>query len=246
MNINRLNGLISELLGRSARCVRFPFPTLLFSRDRGGGLQRFSAAKQKRLDTLMTKNNEGQVTPEELEELRSLVHEAEAMTLVNARALARHANGWSDSEEKQLRRPVSSRSSAVLRALVEDRAHGRCEYCRAPQRACGYRFHLDHIIPSVHGGSDLARNRALACASCNLTKAEKVSGIDPLTRAKVAVFNPRSQQWQEHFCWADDQQTILGLTPIGRTTIAVLKLNSETRKDARRLWFFLGLLPETE
>ncbi len=128
-------------------------------------------------------------------------------------------NGSSDSEEKQLPRPVSSGSAVAVRALVEKRAQGRCEYCRAPQRACGYRFHLDHIIPSVYGGSDLARNRALACASCNLTKAEKVSGTDPLTGAKVTVFNPRSQKWQEHFCWADDQQTVLGLTPIGRTTV---------------------------
>ena len=37
----------------------------------------------------MTKNNEGQVTPEELQELRALVREAEAMTLSNARVLAR-------------------------------------------------------------------------------------------------------------------------------------------------------------
>ena len=53
-------------------------------------LQRFSTARQKRLDTLMSKNNEGQLTNAEAEELRVVVREAEEMTLANARALARH------------------------------------------------------------------------------------------------------------------------------------------------------------
>ena len=52
-------------------------------------LQRFSAAKQKRLDALMTKNNQGQLTNAESEELRALVREAEEMTLANARVLMR-------------------------------------------------------------------------------------------------------------------------------------------------------------
>ena len=45
-----------------------------------------------------------------------------------------------------------------LRARVEARAEGRCEYCQAPQIACGYRFHLDHIVPVVAGGSDEEAN----------------------------------------------------------------------------------------
>jgi len=52
-------------------------------------LQRFSPAKQKRLDVLMAKNNEGQLTKTESEELQALVHEAEEMTLANAQVLAR-------------------------------------------------------------------------------------------------------------------------------------------------------------
>jgi hypothetical protein len=52
-------------------------------------LQRFSSAEQKRLDVLMGKNNEGRLTKTEAEELRALVHEAEELTLANARVLAR-------------------------------------------------------------------------------------------------------------------------------------------------------------
>jgi hypothetical protein len=51
-------------------------------------LQRFSAAKQKRLDVLMARNNEGQLTDAETEELRALVREAEEMALANAHVLA--------------------------------------------------------------------------------------------------------------------------------------------------------------
>ena len=51
-------------------------------------LHRLSAAKQTRLDTLMAKHNEGQLTGGEPEELRVLVREAEEMTLANAHILA--------------------------------------------------------------------------------------------------------------------------------------------------------------
>ena len=65
-------------------------------------------------------------------------------------------------------------SCAVLRALAEQRAGGRCEYCHAPQHVCGYRFHLDHILPKSLGGSDLLTNLSFSCASCNLAKGEKI------------------------------------------------------------------------
>ncbi len=51
-------------------------------------LRRFSAGKQKRLDLLMTKNNDGTLTKAEHGELKSLVREAEELTLENARILA--------------------------------------------------------------------------------------------------------------------------------------------------------------
>jgi len=50
-------------------------------------LQRLSADKQRRLDLLMTGNNEGRLTPAEREELQDLVREAEAIALSNARNL---------------------------------------------------------------------------------------------------------------------------------------------------------------
>jgi HNH endonuclease len=107
----------------------------------------------------------------------------------------------------------------------------------------GYRFHLEHIVPSAQGGSDAPGNRALACATCNLAKADRTVGVDPRTRAEVGLFNPRTQAWEEHFRWAADDQTIIGRTPMGRATVVTLDMNSAVHQEARRLWFETGWLP---
>lgn len=130
-----------------------------------------------------------------------------------------------------------------LRVRLEERARGRCEYCHAPQSVCGYRFHLEHIIPITRGGSDAEANRALACASCNLAKANRMSGRDPLTGEEVPLFHPRIQLWEEHFSWSEDQRMLTGRTATGRATIPALDMNSELRLAARPLWFAVALLP---
>jgi hypothetical protein len=127
--------------------------------------------------------------------------------------------------------------------LVEKRARKRCDYCQAPQQVCGYRFPIEHIGPVAEGGSDAPSNRALGCASCNRAKSDKRTGVDPQTGKEVALFNPRRQVWQDHFRWADDRETLIGLTATGRATVATLDMNSELRKEACRLWFETGWLP---
>lgn len=130
-----------------------------------------------------------------------------------------------------------------LRARVETRALGRCEYCHAPQAVCGYRFHLEHVLPVALGGSDGEENRALSCAPCNLAKANRVAAADPLTGSMVPLYDPRTQDWHEHFHWADDGRTLNAATATGRATVATLEMNSVLRGDARQLWFAVGLLP---
>ena len=130
-----------------------------------------------------------------------------------------------------------------LRDRIEERARRRCEYCLAPQDACGYRFHLEHILPATRGGGDEEPNRAQACASCNLAKSDRVSAPDPLTGTETPLFNPRAQNWPEHFRWNEDQWTLTDLTAVGRATISALDLNSELRQRARPFWLAAGLLP---
>ena len=56
-------------------------------------LIRLSKAKQQRLDILMDKNNEGTITPQEYQELKALVQDANQISVANAKLLAEH-NGY--------------------------------------------------------------------------------------------------------------------------------------------------------
>jgi hypothetical protein len=106
-----------------------------------------------------------------------------------------------------------------VRALAGD----TCEYCRLPQSASRLRFVLDHIVARQHGGQRVLQNLALCCGRCNRHKGPNISGIDPESRVMTRLFNPRQDEWSEHFKW--DEVTLVGLTPVGRATIAVLAIN---------------------
>lgn len=129
------------------------------------------------------------------------------------------------------------------RQAVEQRAGWRCEYCRAPQRVCGYRFHIEHIQPRRLGGTNDASNLALACGPCNLAKGTRTDSTDPLTGESISLLHPRIHRWDDHFTWAEDGRMLVGRTPIGRATIVGLDMNSTLRLEARGDWRGLGLLP---
>lgn len=118
---------------------------------------------------------------------------------------------------------------------VRERASDCCEYCRLPQRVHPRRFPIDHIIARQHGGADTESNLALSCLSCNLHKGPNLTGIDPLRNEITRLFNPRIDVWEQHFFW--DGMMIRGLTAIGRTTVAVLKMNDAKQAAIRqRIW----------
>ena len=98
------------------------------------------------------------------------------------------------------------------------------------------------MIPASLGGADALSNRALACATCNLVKSDKIEEVDPDTGREVALFNPRTQVWEDHFRWKS-RAAVVGTTPEGRATVIALDMNGELRKKARRLWFATGWLP---
>jgi hypothetical protein len=131
----------------------------------------------------------------------------------------------------------------MLRRVVSERANWRCEYCRAPQKATGQMFHLDHVKPKSRGGTNAQHNRALACPHCNLTRREQESAIDPRTGQTVALFNPRRDDWDTHFRWSANRLRLIGRTATGRATIEALKLNADDQIEARKYWYLLGLIP---
>jgi hypothetical protein len=66
-------------------------------------------------------------------------------------------------------------------------------------------------------------------------------------KTAVALFNPRTQKWFDHFRWSDDGLYILGLTPIGRATVLALHLSDDPEAlTVRRYWVVAGWHPPTE
>jgi hypothetical protein len=119
---------------------------------------------------------------------------------------------------------------------VSARARHVCEYCRAPEIVFNLAFEVEHITPESQGGATTEDNLALSCRSCNLYKADFVSGIDDITRAEARLFNPRVDVWREHFSMVEETGEIEGLTDIGRATISKLRINSQPQVSARKQW----------
>jgi hypothetical protein len=112
---------------------------------------------------------------------------------------------------------------ARLRRRVIQRAEGRCEYCRLSQAGQEATFHIDHVVPVAAAGETRADNLALACVSCSLHKSARQTAQDPESGRAVALFNPRTDIWLEHFRW--EGVHLAGLSPTGRATIAALLMN---------------------
>ena len=127
--------------------------------------------------------------------------------------------------------------------LVGDRACHRCEYCHAPELVFNFPFEVEHIIPIYRGGDSSESNLALACRSCNLRKGTRIAGTDAEFSREVRLFNPRQDQWTGHFQVDIASGKVIGITSIGRGTIACLEVNSPTQLAARHLWIQLNLFP---
>jgi hypothetical protein len=132
--------------------------------------------------------------------------------------------------------------SQAQRQTVRERAEGCCEYCHLSVISATVPFHVDHIIPIKHGGTDDAANLCFACFNCNMYKSHDLTGIDPATGEITPLFNPRQHVWTAHFELQADMQ-IMGLTPEGRTTVRVLQMNLEERIESRQVLAVIGEYP---
>ena len=132
--------------------------------------------------------------------------------------------------------------SRSQRQAVRERAGDCCEYCRLPASGGTVAFHVDHIVPLKHGGSDDSDNLCLACYKCNAHKSHDLTGVDPLTQEITQLFHPRHQLWPDHFTIQDDMR-IEGITPEGRTTIRVLQMNDGDRVENRQILAEIGEYP---
>jgi hypothetical protein len=137
----------------------------------------------------------------------------------------------------------------TARQQVRERACFLCEYCHSPEKLSANRFTLDHLTPQSLGGSDDMENLALACRRCNERRSNFIKAIDPITQTTVSLFNPRQQQWNDHFTWNHNGTVIEGISAIGRATCIRLDLNDERYPEedsiqaTRQFWLRLGIHP---
>ncbi len=135
-----------------------------------------------------------------------------------------------------------------LQNLVRERGKYRCEYCHYPEILSTSPLSIEHTLPQSLGGSDDFENLALACRRCNEKRYNFIKGTDPATGKAEPLFNPRRNNWAEHFIWSADGTYIIGTTSIGRATCNRLDLNDEKRQEpfiqaARKQWVASGLHP---
>jgi DNA-binding Xre family transcriptional regulator len=83
-----LERLDLRVAGAICQACEVPLSRLIVFEAGDTTLRRLPMARQKRLNTLMSKNSSGRLTKAERVELESLVREAEEVTFNNARALA--------------------------------------------------------------------------------------------------------------------------------------------------------------
>ncbi len=130
---------------------------------------------------------------------------------------------------------------AALTRLVWKRANGTCEYCRMLQAADDAAFEIDHIVSEKQIGPTIASNLCLSCFYCNSFKGSDISSLDRVTRKLTPLFNPRRHKWTTHFRWQG--ATLIGRTPIGRVTVALLHINDDYRVELRESLIEEGVFP---
>jgi hypothetical protein len=129
-------------------------------------------------------------------------------------------------------------TAATVREQVRQRADARCEYCRKPEAVSTYPHHVEHIIARKHGGSSDLENLAWACFQCNVSKGSDIASYDIETRELTPFFNPRQQDWYDHFDLVEAE--IIGKTPVGRVTVRLLQMNHPEEIEVRRQLILAG------
>ena len=132
-----------------------------------------------------------------------------------------------------------------VKASVRQRAQGVCEYCRVHEDDAGATstYQCDHVRPQHlfaldNPARDDLSSLAYSCPRCNSHKAGAVDGIDHDTGRREPLFNPRVQEWHEHFTYTP-AGFIFGMSATGRATAGRLHFNDAIRVKNRAV--FSGL-----
>jgi hypothetical protein len=138
---------------------------------------------------------------------------------------------------------TENKLTTKLKEAVKVRADNCCEYCFSQEKFATQGFSIEHIYPLSKGGQTNFDNLALACQGCNNHKYNKTQGKDSISGEIIPLYHPRQQNWLDHFSWSDDYTLIIGLTPVGRVTVEVLRLNRQGLVNLRRILYAMGEHP---
>lgn len=127
---------------------------------------------------------------------------------------------------------MNRKLTKAVRREVEQRANGRCEYCRIGIEDTYLGGEIDHILAVKHGGATESANLAFACQPCNRNKGSDIGSIGQSGNF-VPFFNPRIHTWNEHFK-VNEEAEVEPLTEIGQVTIRILGFNDLERVEERR------------
>ncbi|MBD2569743.1 HNH endonuclease [Anabaena lutea] len=120
-----------------------------------------------------------------------------------------------------------------LRRLVANRADYLCEYCLIQEEDTVLGCTVDHIISIKHGGSSNEDNLAYCCVFCNRFKGSNIGSILWETKEFVRFYNPRWDNWGQHFKINDFR--IESITSIGEVTARILGFNDQPRLLERQI-----------
>jgi hypothetical protein len=138
---------------------------------------------------------------------------------------------------------MSAYISVELQRQVRTHFAHCCAYCQTSETLTVAIFEFEHIIPRSVGGQTHFENLCLACPTCNRYKANHQTAPDPVTRNVVSLFHPQRQLWTDHFTWGEAATEIVGLTAVGRATIAALRMNRPQLIRVRRMWVAMNEHP---
>ena len=97
-----------------------------------------------------------------------------------------------------------------------------------------------HFVP--HSQPRNARRSEKGIESHKPSSSPNIAGIDPFGDPDTAIqlFHPRKDHWASHFKWTGPE--LVGVTPDGRVTIAVLRINEPDAIAFRELLLDSGFV----